>query len=66
MIDTEELERLATFGVRHGRCGEQAVSAEFLEDDGTDHIQVIKRCQTCNAEAAATVTRRSAAALLRQ
>jgi hypothetical protein len=66
MMDAEALERLDTFVVRHGRCGEEAISAEFFEDRGTGNINVIKRCRACNAQAVATVTRGAAAALLRR
>ena len=66
MIDADALERLEEFVLGHGLCEEQAISTEFVEDRDTGGIQVIKRCQACNALVLATVTKGAAKALLRQ
>jgi hypothetical protein len=65
MMDAEALVRLEKFVIGHGLCEEQAISTEFVEDQDTGGIQVIKRCQACNALVLATVTRGAAKALLR-
>ena len=65
MRDAEALVRLEKFVTGHGLCEEQAISTEFFEDRDTGGIQVIKRCQACNALVLATVTRGVAKALLR-
>ena len=66
MIDVEELERLEKFVTGHDLCEEQAISTEFVEDRDTGGINVIKRCQACNALVLATVTKGAAKTLLRQ
>ena len=65
MMDAEALGRLEMFVIGHGLCEEQALSTEFVEDQDTGGIQVIKRCQACKALVLATVTRGAAKALLR-
>jgi hypothetical protein len=65
MMDANALERLEHFVVRHGRCGQDALSTEFVEDGDSGGIHVIKRCQACNAMTLATVTKGAAKALLR-
>ena len=65
MMDAEALVRLEQFVIGHGLCEEDALSTEFVEDRDTGGIQVIKRCQACNALVLATVTRGAAKALLR-
>jgi len=65
MIDAEALEMLQTFVVEHRPCGEPAISTAFSEDRDDQKISVVKRCQTCIALVAVTVTKSAAAALLR-
>ena len=65
MMDTQALEMLQTFVVEHRLCGEPAISTAFFEDREAHQISVVKRCQTCDAQVAATVTKSAAAALLR-
>ena len=66
MMDLEALEKLEMFALGHGLCEEQAISTEFVEDQDSGGIHVIKRCQACNALVLATVTKRAAKVLLRQ
>jgi hypothetical protein len=65
MMDAEALGRLEQFVIGHGLCEDESLSTEFVEDRDTGGIQVIKRCQACNALVLATVTRGAAKALLR-
>jgi hypothetical protein len=65
MMDAEALGRLEQFVIGHGLCEDESLSTEFVEDRDSGGIQVIKRCQACNALVLATVTRGAAKALLR-
>jgi len=65
MMDAEALEMLETFVVEHRPCGEPAISTAFSEGREAHKINVVKRCQTCIALVAVTLTKSAAATLLR-
>jgi len=66
MTDAEALETLEAFVRQHAVCGEQEISTEFTGDQDTEHINVTRRCQKCDARAVVTVTRAAAVILVRQ